>query len=303
MANVRIGISGWTYPSWRGPFYPNGLRHRDELEFASRVFNSIEINGSFYSLQTPETYRSWYEKTPEDFIFAIKGSRFITHMKKLKDPEVPLANFFASGITELREKAGPILWQFPPQLKFDPTRFREFFETLPRTARQATLLARERDRKIIDEVRLRPGSRHAELRYAVEIRHDSFRSRAFTDLLYEFGIALVVSDSAGHWPGFDDVTADFVYARLHGEEELYAGGYRETSLKRWAHRVREWAASGKDVYVYFDNDAKVRAPFDALTLADSIARRQKARTKPRPSTSSPPQAVVAVRTGALAHPK
>src|SRR5437763_1828647 len=147
-ANLRIGISGWTYAPWRGTFYPEDLAQKRELEYASRQLNSIEINGSFYSLQTPKSYAAWYEATPEGFVFSVKGGRFITHMKKLKDVEKPLANFFASGVLALREKLGPILWQFPPQFGFDAERFERFFEMLPRDMTAAAKLAKRHDERM-----------------------------------------------------------------------------------------------------------------------------------------------------------
>ena len=145
---LRIGISGWRYPGWRGKFYPKGLPHRRELEYASHAFNSVEINGSFYSLQRPSSYQRWHSETPDDFLFAVKGGRFITHMKKLRDIEVPLANFFASGVLALREKLGPILWQLPPNLAWDEQRLGEFFKLLPRNTREAANLGKKHDNKL-----------------------------------------------------------------------------------------------------------------------------------------------------------
>ncbi|MBA2744404.1 MAG: DUF72 domain-containing protein, partial [Chthoniobacterales bacterium] len=145
---LRIGISGWTYPPWRGVFYPKGLAQHRELEFASRAHNSIEINGSFYSLQRPSSYQRWYEQTPQGFVFSVKGPRFITHMKKLRDVQTPLANFFASGVLALREKLGPVLWQFPPNFGWNEQRFRDFFELLPKTTTEAAQLARLHDAKL-----------------------------------------------------------------------------------------------------------------------------------------------------------
>src|SRR4051812_11232870 len=142
MLQTRIGISGWNYGPWRGTFYPPDLAHRRELEYASRRLNSIEINGTFYSLQRPQSFRKWYDETPEGFVFSIKGGRFITHIKKLKDVEMPLANFLASGVLLLKEKLGPILWQFPPGFAFNAARFEAFFELLPRTTKAAAALAR-----------------------------------------------------------------------------------------------------------------------------------------------------------------
>jgi uncharacterized protein YecE (DUF72 family) len=285
MADVRVGISGWLYPRWRGTFYPRGLPHARELSFAARQLNSIEINGSFYSLQRPECYRRWYDATPPDFLFAVKGGRFITHMKKLRGVETALANFFASGLLCLREKLGPMLWQLPPQLPFDEGRLAEFFALLPRDTRAAARLARTHDARLDGRAYTRAHGA-ATVRHALEVRHPSYVCDRFVSLLREHSVALVVADTAQRFPLAEDVTADFVYVRLHGETELYASGYDDDSLDAWATRVRAWrrggeprgarriakeravrVPGGRDVYVYFDNDAKVRAPFDAMRLA------------------------------------
>ncbi|MBV9523733.1 MAG: DUF72 domain-containing protein [Alphaproteobacteria bacterium] len=285
---IRIGISGWRYPPWRGRFYPKGLPQRLELAHASGLFATIEINGTFYSLQRPEHFALWHAQTPGDFVFAVKGGRFITHMKKLRDIETPLANFFASGILRLKEKLGPILWQFPPNLAFDAERFDAFFALLPRDTGAALRLAKRHDHRLDGRAWLRPQQKRA-LRHAVEIRHESFRTPAFVALLRRHAIALVFADAVS-WPYFEDVTADFLYLRLHGSEELYASGYSDAALDRWAARIAAWAAGGeagdrncvtptrppqrpRDVYVYFDNDAKVRAPFDAQALARRLGCR------------------------------
>jgi uncharacterized protein YecE (DUF72 family) len=280
---IRIGVSGWRYEGWRGVFYPEELPHRRELEFASRAFPTIELNGSFYSLQTPESYAAWYEETPEDFVFGVKGGRYITHIRRLKDIERPLANFFASGLFNLREKLGPFLWQFPPFFKFDEERFDRFFSLLPRNTSEALALARRRDERMRGRARLAIDC-NRRLRHAVEVRHESFLAEPFVALLRRHGIALVVADTANRWPYREDVTADFMYLRLHGDKELYASGYSDGALERWAARIRAWAggsqpadarlisqnvltrASSRDVYCYFDNDVKVRAPFDAARL-------------------------------------
>jgi uncharacterized protein YecE (DUF72 family) len=283
---VRIGISGWRYTPWRGVFYPKGLPQRCELQYVASKMNSLELNGSFYSLQYPSSYQHWYEATPPGFLFSAKGSRFITHMLKLNNVETPLANFFASGILRLGEKLGPLLWQFPPQLQCDLERFEKFFRMLPRTGDAAVKLARKHDARLKGRSWLKADA-IGELRHCVEIRHESFRCSDFIDLLREHNIALVVADTAGKFPYMEDITADFVYARLHGDIELYASGYSDEALDRWAKRVQLWRAGKqpkdaalsspsirttkpRDVYVYFDNDAKIRAPFDALGLASRI---------------------------------
>jgi len=262
---IRIGISGWRYEPWRGVFYPEGLPQRRELEFAARHFPSVEINGSFYSLQRPEYYQDWHDATPHGFVFAVKGSRYITHLRRLKDIEHPLANFFASGLFNLRDKLGPFLWQFPPMFRFDAERLGQFFSKLPRTTQQALSLARRRDARLKGRARLAIDV-YRKLRHAIEIRHPSFMCKEFTALLREHDIGLVVADTAGKWPRMFDVTSDFVYVRLHGDVKLYSSGYTRRALAQWARRIRAWDRAGKDVYVYFDNDMKVKAPFDALNL-------------------------------------
>ncbi|WMT92060.1 DUF72 domain-containing protein [Pelagibacterium sp. H642] len=279
--NIRIGISGWTYKGWRGKFYPEGLPHKRELSYAAETFSSIEINGTFYGLQRPEAFARWREETPDDFIFAIKGSRYITHMLRLKEVETPLANFLASGVLALGPKLGPILWQFPARMKFDADRFLRFLDLLPRTTKEAAKLARKHDQRL-------EGRAYAEaeidipLRHAFEIRSETFCTPDFVDLLRAHNAALVVADTVD-WPLVMDMTADFVYCRLHGSEELYTSGYEDEALDIWARRVAAWAkgseprdakriagrgpeAESRDVFVYFDNDAKVRAPFDAQGL-------------------------------------
>jgi uncharacterized protein YecE (DUF72 family) len=262
---IRIGISGWRYEPWRGVFYPQGLAQRRELEFCGQHFSTVEINGSFYSLQRPEYYEAWYRETPPGFLFGVKGSRYITHMLRLKNIERPLANFFASGILNLKDKLGPLLWQFPEMFHFKPERLEAFFEILPRNTEDALRLARRRDARMTGRARLAIDASRP-LRHAIEIRHPSFRSRAFVSLLEKHDVGLVVADTAGKWPKMFDVTSDFVYVRLHGDVQIYTSGYSSRALAGWARRIRAWDADGQDVYVYFDNDVKVKAPFDALNL-------------------------------------
>jgi uncharacterized protein YecE (DUF72 family) len=284
VATVRIGISGWRYAPWRGSFYPKGLPHRAELEYASRRFSTIELNGSFYSLQRPESYAQWYAETPENFVFSLKGGRYITHMLRLRNVAEPLANFFASGIFNLREKLGPILWQFPPNFRYERERLESFLRLLPRDTGAACALARRRSAWMKGRVRLAVDARRP-LRHTIEVRHESFLDPSFVDLLREYRVALVVAETAGRWPMTQDVTADFIYMRLHGDKELYRSGYSDRALSRWAQRIREWrdgseppdahriSAHGppsrqpRDVYCYFDNtDVKLRAPVDAQAL-------------------------------------
>jgi uncharacterized protein YecE (DUF72 family) len=284
---IHIGISGWRYEPWRGVFYPPGLVQARELDYAARQLPTIEINGSFYSLQRPSSYAAWYAATPPGFVFAVKGNRFLTHMLKLRGIDKPLANVLASGMLGLREKLGPVLWQFPPQLRFEADKIEAFLAMLPRDTGQALEIARGHDermegRALLEIDAVRP------LRHAVEVRHESFRDEAFIRLLRKYGVALVVADTAGKWPDYEDVTADFVYIRLHGEHELYASGYEDASLERWAERIRLWSEGkqpadarlmsdsappkrkSRDVYCYFDNDIKVRAPFDAKRLMELL---------------------------------
>ena len=262
---IRIGISGWRYDPWRKVFYPEGLPQRRELEFCGRHFPTVEINGSFYSLQRPEYYRQWHDETPEGFLFAVKGSRYITHMLRLNRIEKPLANFFASGILNLRDKLGPFLWQFPPMFSFRREKLDAFFRLLPRSTEQALALARRRDARMIGRSRLAIDA-NRKLRHAVEIRHPSFMTADFVRLLRSHDIGLVVADTAGKWPKMFHVTSDFVYVRLHGDVKIYTSGYSDRALDSWARRIRRWDKDGRDVYVYFDNDVKVKAPFDALNL-------------------------------------
>jgi uncharacterized protein YecE (DUF72 family) len=287
VARLRIGISGWRYAPWRGVFYPEDLPQRAELEYASRQVGSIELNGSFYSLQRPDSYARWNADTPRGFVFAVKGPRFITHIKRLRDFDGPLANFFASGVFELGAKLGPILWQCPPSQRFDEALFDRFLGALPRDTDQAAALARHHDHRLKHGASVTPG-RKRRLRHALEIRHESFVCEDFIALLRRHRVALVVADTAGRWPYLEDVTADFMYLRLHGDEKLYTSGYGDAALERWAARIRAWSGggeprdavrasprpppkrAGRDVYCYFDNDAKVHAPFDARSLMGKL---------------------------------
>jgi uncharacterized protein YecE (DUF72 family) len=280
---ILIGISGWRYEPWRGVFYPDKLPQHSELKFASRMLPTIEINGSFYSLQSPAYYAQWHDDTPDDFVFAVKAPRYITHIRRLKDIDAPLANFFANGLFELKDKLGPILWQFAPQMPFKPERFEAFFEQLPHDTDAAAALAAHHDQRVAGRTSLQPARKRA-LRHAVEIRHESFNDPAFVALLRRHRIALVVADTAGKWPLLEDLTSDFVYVRLHGDKQLYASGYGDAALDRWGQRFLTWSEGGqasdarlastrpgvkrarRDVYCYFDNDVKVHAPYDAAAL-------------------------------------
>ncbi|MBE9607005.1 DUF72 domain-containing protein [Acetobacteraceae bacterium H6797] len=279
--DVRIGVSGWTYAPWRGVFYPKGLSQKRELAHASRRFRSIEINGTFYSQQTPTSFGHWYDETPEDFVFAVKAPRFITHIRRLREVEVPLANFWASGVLRLEAKLGPLLWQLPPSFRFDADRLDKFFAMLPRDTAEAARMGAGHDERLKGEPWLQV-ARNRPLRHALEIRHDSFRDPAFIALLKKHGIALVCADTV-EWPRLMDLTADFVYCRLHGSEELYRSRYPDAELDRWAARVRAWAdgkpmrdgefvlppkgkEKARDVFLFFDNTDKLHAPDDAHAL-------------------------------------
>jgi uncharacterized protein YecE (DUF72 family) len=283
---IYVGISGWTYAGWRGVFYPEGVAHKRELAYVGSRLATVEINGSFYSLQRPTSYRRWYEETPPGFVFAVKGSRFITHMKKLKDVETALANFFASGVLRLGDKLGPFLWQFPERFGFVEERFAAFLQALPKTTTEAAELALRHDDRMLGRNWVEP-EHDAPLRHAFEVRNPGCFVPEFGDLLRAHDATLVFADTAGKWPYEEEVTADFVYIRLHGAEHLYASGYTDAQLDWWADRIRAWSAGsepadarrispvrpvrrGRDVYVYFDNDAKVHAPFDALRLAERL---------------------------------
>ena len=281
MSRFHIGISGWRYAPWRNNFYPKGLQQKYELHFASHSVTSIEINGSFYALQTPERYAGWYADTPDNFMFSVKAPRYITHIRRLNDVEEPIANFFASGIFELKEKLGAILWQFPPSFKFDETRFHEFLKLLPGTSAAAEKITRKYHP---DFTLPEHSARTRKMRHAVEIRNETFINDTFIELLRKYHIAFVIADTAGRWPYAEDITSDFVYMRLHGDTELYNSGYSDAAIERWYKRIKSWSKGvqprdarliGKrsklndslDVFCYFDNTDKLWAPRDARHLS------------------------------------
>jgi len=242
VGEIRIGTSGWHYPEWRGGFYPRGLQQRLELQFLSRRLDTVEINGSFYGLRKPADYKSWVERSPEGFVFAVKGHREITHNKRLRDVREDVEEFYASGVLDLGPKLGPVLWQLPPMLPWRPERLAEFLDLLPGPP----------------------------VRHALEVRHPSWDTPELAEVLTRHNVALVVAESAGRFPELCELTADFVYARLHGDQELYVSAYSDEALDRWADRCREWSAT-RDVYVYFDNTMEGAAPFDALALVDRLS--------------------------------
>lgn len=280
---VFIGVSGWRYTPWRGHFYPPGLAQSRELRHAASVFNSLELNGSFYSLQRPSSYAMWAADTPPGFVFAIKGGRYLTHMLKLRNADTALANFFASGLFELGDKLGPILWQFPPMLGFHAEVFEAFFRMLPHSTHEAAKIASRHDQRLEGRASLQPG-RNRRIRHAVEVRHPSFVTPDFIRLLRKYRVAWVVADTPEPWPLYEDVTADFVYVRLHGSTELYNSRYSDEELARWARFIDAWRHGGepedarlicpvrarrraaRDVYCYFDNTDKRHAPDNAREL-------------------------------------
>ena len=250
MGEIRVGTSGWAYPSWRGDFFPRGLVQRQELSYLAERLSALEINGSFYALQKPTSYRRWREATPDDFVFAVKGSRFITHLKRLRDVDQALARFFGSGLEELGPKLGPVLWQLPATQTFDRALLADFYALLPRTL----------------------GGRR--VRHALEFRHRSFCVDEAFAQLREHDIACVVSDSPGRWPMAEAVTSDLVYVRLHGPDPdaLYGGSYSADDLRWWADRIREWTAQDRDVVVYFNNDLGGNAVRNARDLKVALSR-------------------------------
>jgi uncharacterized protein YecE (DUF72 family) len=238
---IRVGIGGWVYPPWRGAFYPAGLRQSEELAFASHHVTAIEINGTFYRIQTPASFRRWHDATPGDFAFSLKGPRFLTHRGELATAAPYMERFFASFLLDLGDKLGPILWQFAPTKAFDEADVAAFLNLLPR----------ERDGR--------------KLRHVIEARHRSFQCPAFIDLLGKHGAAVALVDDAHH-PEFAELTADFVYLRLRRCAEAEPAGYTPDALDRWAERLNAWSAEGRDCFLYFINGAKIRAPAAAQAL-------------------------------------
>jgi len=244
---LRVGIGGWVFPPWRGgTFYPKGLRQAEELAHASRHVTAIEINGTFYRIQNPASFKKWHDETPDDFAFSLKAPRFLTHRSELAAAEPYLQRFFDSGFLELGPKLGPILWQFAPTLQFDAADFAAFLALLP-----AELGGRR-------------------IRHVVEVRHDSFRTPEFFDLLRERGIALAAVDDA-KYPGFDELTAPgFTYLRLRRCSEKHDTGYPADALDVLAQRLQAWSEEGRDVFLYFINGAKTRAPAAAQALIQRL---------------------------------
>jgi uncharacterized protein YecE (DUF72 family) len=242
---IRVGIGGWVYPPWRGTFYPPKLPQARELAHASRQVTAIEINGTFYGAQKPASFRRWHDETPEDFVFSVKGPRFATHRPDLAAAGPSIDRFFATGVLELRDKLGPILWQFAPWSRFEEAGFAAFLELLPRN---------------VDG---------REIRHVVEVRHRSFTSPSFADLLRRHRVTVALVDD-DNYPAFDGVAGDFVYARLRRCAEAEVTGYPADALDGWAERFQKHAAQ-RDCFVYFINGAKVRAPAAAQALLQRLA--------------------------------
>lgn len=261
---IRVGIGGWTFEPWRGTFYPPGLPQRRELDHASRNLTSIEINGTYYGSQKPESFRRWHDETPDDFVFCVKGPRFATNRRQLAEASTSIDRFFASGVMELKDKLGPVNWQFLPTKSFDPADFEAFLALLP---------------KAVDG---------RSVRHAVEVRHESFRVPATIDLLRRHGVAVVVTDKA-EFPNIHDATAPFVYVRLQRSSEDEPTGYPAKGISSWAQRALRWSAGAlpddlpllsapeqkpppsRDVFVHMINGFKPKAPAAAMALIDRLA--------------------------------
>ncbi|MGH8914447.1 MAG: DUF72 domain-containing protein [Acidimicrobiia bacterium] len=278
---IHIGLSGWSYRDWHDDFYPADLSKHDELWYASRQFPTLEINRTFYSLASGEIFRTWHETTPARFKFAVKGSRFITHNKKLRETAEPLANFMGSGILELKDKLGPILWQLGPRLRFSSERMDRFLSLLPKDSGQVAAMA-----GVSSPTARGPGENHR-VRHVVEPRHESFFVPGMVRLAREHRVALAFSHSS-QWPYTEEITSGFVYLRLHGPGALYSSAYSDAELGGWASRIRAWSSGSepedarritdlepprrkrRDVYVYFDNDAGGHAPRQARSLTKMV---------------------------------
>lgn len=259
-SRIRIGIGGWTYEPWRGSFYPEGLTQKRELEYASRHMTSIEINGTYYGSQKPESFARWHDETPDDFVFAVKGPRYATNRRVLAEAGASIERFLTGGVLELEDKLGPINWQFMPTKKFDPEDFEAFLRLLPTSVEGRSI------------------------RHAVEVRHDSFRAPEFIALAKEYGVAIIIAADSDY-PQIADVTAPFVYVRLMGSTEEESAGYSPGALDAWTKRARTWAMGEeaddlktlgvqkkaakpkpRDVFVYFISGYKERNPAAAMEM-------------------------------------
>jgi uncharacterized protein YecE (DUF72 family) len=266
---IRAGMSGWVFPEWRGTFYPKGVTQKKELEYASRKVTSIEINGTFYSLQKPESFAAWAEQTPEDFCFSVKAPQFMTHVLRMKDVDEPLATFLASGLFKLGKKLGPILWQLPPNVTLKDDRFEKFFALLPHDSESAAEISKEHSERIEGRACTEAEGKYPIL-HAFEFRHPSFQNPDFLGLMKEYNLAAVMADSSEKAQFFEEPTASFVYVRMHGEDKKYEQGYTPDALKKWVKKAKDWSAEGRDVYVYFNTDAKKYSPFDAMNFLELI---------------------------------
>lgn len=283
MARTYVGVSGWSY-EW--DFFPEVLAKKDRLTYLGRRFNTLEVNGTFYSLQRPDTFRAWREAVPRGFRFAVKGSQYITHSKKLGDVEAPLANFFAQGILRLEDRLGPILWQLPDGFSFREERAREFLELLPGDTEEAARLARKHDDRVEGRSWTKT-DRRRRVRHVLEVRDESWLCPELVSAARDSGVALAFSD-AGDWRLTEELTAGFIYIRLHGSPETYSSRYSDADLDGWAERIQAWRSGQepeearritervpprrktRDIYVYFDNDSAGHAPNDALRLAERV---------------------------------
>jgi uncharacterized protein YecE (DUF72 family) len=281
---ARVGLSGWQYDHWRGDFYPRRLAKRRWLEYVGERFPTVEVNGSFYSLQRPERYRAWRTALPDGAVVSVKGGRYLTHMLRLRNVHTALANFVASGVLELGDRLGPVLWQLPSDAVPDPDVLDAFLAALPTTFAAAISLAAEHDDKVhlddgayLDDGRggaasgAPPGTRP--IRHALEARSAAAVTDDHLAVLRRHQVALVDSDAGGAWPRFDRPTTDFAYLRLHGAPDVYHSGYTPAAIDAWAARVHEHLLAGRETVVYFDNDAERHAPWDALALDAAIVRR------------------------------
>jgi uncharacterized protein YecE (DUF72 family) len=264
-SNIRVGIGGWTFAPWRGRFYPADLTQKRELEYASRQLTTIEINGTFYGSQKPESFAKWHDETPDGFVFSLKAPRFATHRRVLAEAGESIERFVASGVLELKDKLGPINWQFAPTKQFDEADFDAFLSLLPKTA----------------------GGRA--LRHAVEVRHESFRNEAFVALARRHGVAIVMAGDSKYLQ-IADVTAPFVYARIMGTSDAFARGYDDDALDLWTRRMRTWASGGqpagletvakpaadkrpRDVFLYVISGFKEHNPAAGISLIERLNRR------------------------------
>ena len=269
---IRVGTSGWIYDHWKELFYPRGLSSNRWLTYLAERLPTVEVNGTFYSLTRPSACEAWRAAVPQGFLFALKGSRYITHMLKLRNFRAPLANFFASGILRLGRHIGPILWQLPPQFPFHREKADAFFSALPEDVRAAERWARRHDERTTGRAALTaPDGRDRRLRYALEIRHESWLSDEALTLLARHDIALVAADTAGKHPlSLQRTSRRLAYVRLHGARRLYEGAYTGDELRLWAARCRSWARAGAEVFVYFDNDRDAQAAHDAVALQELL---------------------------------